>query len=218
MTAVSAGLVALTGATQADDATGSESVDIASAPASPPAQTKAAPVAPSPTTTPSKDRERQVSRGGDRTSPDPKPEWLASCGPADEEGRHSNGRLAVSDLCEIPVEGTHLLHPDAATAWWRLDRRYRARFGEQMCVTDSYRSIEAQEQVYAEKPGLAATPGTSNHGWGVALDLCGGVESFSSEQYAWLREQAPALGWDNPEWARAEGSKPEPWHWEFSAA
>ena len=27
--------------------------------------------------------------------------------------------------------------------------------------------------------------------------------------------EPPAYGWDNPEWARAGGSKNEPWHWEY---
>ena len=111
----------------------------------------------------------------------------------------------------------HLLHPDAARDWWRLNRRFKARFGRGLCLTDSYRSYEAQSELFATKPGLAALPGTSNHGWGVALDLCGGIEDFDSPQHQWLRQHGAAYGWDNPEWARIGGAKPEPWHWEYTS-
>jgi LAS superfamily LD-carboxypeptidase LdcB len=86
------------------------------------------------------------------------------------------------------------LHPDAARAWWRFNRAYESRFGQDVCVTDSYRSLEVQQQVYATQPGLAAAPGTSNHGWGVAADLCGGAESYTSAQHSWLRAKGPRFG------------------------
>lgn len=87
-----------------------------------------------------------------------------------------------------------------------------------MCVKDSYRTLSAQQQAYADKPGLAAVPGTSNHGFAVAVDLCGGVEAGQGEAYEWLRARAVDFGWDNPDWARPDGSRPEPWHWEYIGA
>ena len=66
--------------------------------------------------------------------------------------------------------------------------------------------------------GLAATPGTSEHRWGLAVDLCDGVQKGSGSRFQWLRDNAPAYGWDNPDWARNGGSGPyEPWHWEYVA-
>ena len=97
-----------------------------------------------------------------------------------------------------------------------MTRAYLGRFGTAMCITDSYRSFEAQEQVYSSKPGLAAVPGTSNHGWGVAVDLCGGVETYYSDAHRWLQRHGPRFGWKNPSWAQEGGSLPEPWHWEFA--
>ena len=143
------------------------------------------------------------------------PGWLSRCKLRDAAKDHPNGELPGGELCDLPV-GDHLLHPDAARDWWRLNRSFRARFAQNLCLTDSYRSYEAQSQVYATKPGLAATPGTSRHGWGVAVDLCGGIEDFGSPAHQWLREHGPAYGWDNPPWARADGDKPEPWHWEYT--
>lgn len=144
------------------------------------------------------------------------PIWLEECdsGVADQARDHVNGQVPVSHLCGLPDTG-HLLHPDAARDWWRLDSAYEREFGIPMCVTDSYRSYASQAQLYAVKPGLAAAPGSSNHGWGVALDLCGGVESFSSTQYGWLSQNGARYGWVNPDWARVTGSRPEPWHWEY---
>ena len=62
---------------------------------------------------------------------------------------------------------------------------------------------------------LGAVPGTSNHGWGLAVDLCGGIQSYTSPQHAWMTEHAGRFGWRQPAWAQQGGSKPEPWHWEF---
>jgi LAS superfamily LD-carboxypeptidase LdcB len=84
-------------------------------------------------------------------------------------------------------------------------------------MTDGYRSYAAQVSVRNRKPGLAAKPGTSEHGFGLAVDMCGGVES-QGEGYWWLRENAAAFGFENPRWAQAGGGGPfEPWHWEYVA-
>jgi len=128
----------------------------------------------------------------------------------------SNGRLDTDDLCEL-WEGGHLLRADAAVTLARLNVEYENTFGVQLCMTDSYRSYSSQVRLRANKPGLAARAGTSEHGWGLAVDLCGGVEA-AGERYRWLRDNAPEFGWDNPDWARRGGSGPnEPWHWEYVA-
>ncbi|MDQ6524924.1 M15 family metallopeptidase [Nocardioides sp. LHD-245] len=49
----------------------------------------------------------------------------------------------------------------------------------------------------------------------MARALCGGVASFGTDEYRWMTVNAPATGWVNPSWARAGGSRPEPWHWEY---
>ncbi len=129
-------------------------------------------------------------------------------------GGYPNGFIPLTALCPIGV-GNHVLRCDAAAAFGALNQAYAARFGAPLCVTDSYRTFDAQVRLYAQKPALAAVPGTSNHGWGLALDLCGGAQSFGSPQYAWLRANAPSAGWVNPEWAWPGRGREEPWHWEF---
>lgn len=129
-------------------------------------------------------------------------------------GGYPNGFIPMTTLCPIGV-GAHVLRCDAATSYQAMSAAFRTATGRELCITDSYRTFDAQVRLYAVKPGLAAVPGTSNHGWGLAVDLCGGVESFATAEHAWMRANAPAFGWSNPPWARPGGGREEPWHWEF---
>jgi len=129
---------------------------------------------------------------------------------------YSNGAIPAAALCPLWGAPGHRLRADAAAAFEKMAKAYAAEFGSPLCVTDSYRSLGEQVRVYAAKPKLAAHPGTSNHGWGTALDLCGGIESFGTTQHAWMLTHAPLFGWFHPGWAEPTGSKPEPWHWEFA--
>lgn len=133
--------------------------------------------------------------------------------PGDDVG---NGELGDEHLCGIG--SGQQLRPDAAASFVALDAFYRAETGEGLieCVTDSYRSYDAQVDVADRKPGLAAEPGTSEHGWGRAVDIGCGANSFDGRLYTWLDDNAGDFGWVNPGWARPGGSTPEPWHWEFT--
>jgi LAS superfamily LD-carboxypeptidase LdcB len=128
----------------------------------------------------------------------------------------ANGQIPAADLCPIWGAPGHLLRADAAAAFDRMSKAYARQFGRPICVTDSYRSFRQQVALYAVKPNLAARPGTSNHGWGLAVDLCGGVQSFGTVEHTWLFTHAPLYGWFHPSWAEPTGSRPEPWHWEFA--
>lgn len=127
---------------------------------------------------------------------------------------YPNGLIPTEALCPLPQSGEYL-RADAAVAFVKLDDAYVSDFGEPICVTDSYRSLAEQQSVYYRKPGLAAIPGTSNHGLGLAVDLCGGIERYGSVQYDWMMDNAPRFGWVHPDWADQGGSRPEPWHWEY---
>jgi hypothetical protein len=129
-------------------------------------------------------------------------------------GGHVNGRIPPGELAAPGFAPRHRFRPDAAQALQSLAVAYRARFGSVLGVTDSYRDYAGQVSCTARKGSLCARPGTSNHGWGLAVDLV--VGGYGDARYRWLVENAPRFGWDNPGWARAGGSKPEPWHWEFN--
>ncbi len=131
-------------------------------------------------------------------------------------GGYANGGIPASALCPLQYAPGHMLRADAAAAFNRMTGAYRSATGSPICVTDSYRSYGAQVAVFRSKPGLAAIPGTSNHGWGVAVDLCGGAQDFGTPAYNWLKSNAGSYGWGHPSWAEPGGSRPEPWHWEYS--
>jgi len=103
-----------------------------------------------------------------------------------------------------------------------------------------YRSYENQVKVYdnpekwrlrpdlkekCTNPGvgdcvhMGATPGTSNHGWGMAFDWDtkdkDGKIEFESKTYDWMLKNAPKYGWEVPSFAQKGGSKEEAWHIEY---
>ncbi|MFD6444608.1 D-alanyl-D-alanine carboxypeptidase family protein [Promicromonospora sp. NPDC060204] len=131
---------------------------------------------------------------------------------------YANGRIPASVLCPLDFAPAHRLRCDAAERLSALNEEFEQEFGYPIPITDSYRPYVQQVAVAAAKPHLAAIPGTSNHGWGLAVDLGSPISGGASAQYVWLRVHGPDYGWDNPSWARLGGSKPEPWHFEFFAA
>lgn len=152
----------------------------------------------------------EVHLGGDPVNPMP---FLATGSASIGWGGYSNGMIPANKLCGLG--SGHLLRCDAAAAYAQLAAAYRAQFGKTLCITDSYRSYASQVDLYARKPSLAALPGTSNHGWGVAVDLCGGVDKYNTAQYQWMKAHAGTYGWVHPAWADQGGNREEPWHWEF---
>lgn len=139
----------------------------------------------------------------------------SAAGAAGAWGGYPNGLIPAAALCPIGVS-SHVLRCDAAQAYRTLSQAYAAEFGEPLCITDSYRTFDGQVDLYRRKPSLAAVPGTSQHGWALAVDLCGGVQSFGTPQHDWLAAHASAFGWVNPDWAQPGQGREEPWHWEFT--
>lgn len=126
-----------------------------------------------------------------------------------------NGFLPPQVLCPLAAPGQQLEFT-AAGPFEAMSSAYRAQYGQPLCVTDSYRDYAGQVDVFRRKPGLAATPGRSQHGLGLAVDLCGGVQVFGSEAHRWMQANAATFGFVHPTWAQAGGSQPEPWHWEYA--
>jgi hypothetical protein len=122
----------------------------------------------------------------------------------------TNGRLSSSSLCPL-WQGGEQLQSEAATAFTAMNVVYRSVFGHNICLDDSYRSLARQYGTRATRGYLAATPGTSMHGWGLAVDIC--KESLNGASGRWIRANAATYGWANPAWAKT--SKYEPWHWEY---
>ncbi|NKY38489.1 M15 family metallopeptidase, partial [Cellulomonas septica] len=121
--------------------------------------------------------------------------------------RYGNGRIPPDALAPVGSTG-HRLWAPAAQAFGDLTAA-AARDGVRIGITDSYRSYDAQIDVAARKGlysqgGLAAAPGTSPHGWGLALDL-----ALDDRAQAWMRANAGTYGFE-------EDTPREPWHWVYS--
>ncbi|GEK22504.1 hypothetical protein CXY01_30240 [Cellulomonas xylanilytica] len=128
---------------------------------------------------------------------------------------YANGKIPDSALCGVSFDSSVRLRCDAAEQLDILNSAYRAQFGSDLVVNDSYRSYAGQVACKRTKGYLCATPGTSNHGSGIAVDLGGGIDSFGTKQHRWMASNAPDLDWGLPSWASWGGSKPEAWHWEY---
>ncbi len=130
-------------------------------------------------------------------------------------GGYPNGLIPANALCSLGI-GTHMLRCDAAAAFIAMSAAFAGAFGRPMCITDSYRSFAEQVTLYGEKPQLAAVPGTSNHGWALAVDLCGGIQHYGTAEYQWMVANAGRSGWIHPTWADPGHGREEPWHWEYA--
>ncbi len=139
-------------------------------------------------------------------------EAIPGCDPAQRAGG-ANGLLATQDLCTL-WDGRTRLRADAASALTELNNMYVARYGADMCIESGYRSLAEQRAVKATRGGLAASPGKSNHGWGLAIDFCKSMTYGT--RWDWLLQNGPVFGFVNPEWAKPGGGGPqERWHWEY---
>ena len=93
-----------------------------------------------------------------------------------------------------------------------------------------YRPISNQVTLYAKNSSsggpCTARPstypdgrprGTSNHGWGKAIDfgMVGSSLTFRSAGFRFLQDHAEAAGWVHPDWAGPGQTCAEPWHWEW---
>ena len=129
-----------------------------------------------------------------------------------------NGQIPREVLCGLAFDSDTLLRCDAARAFEQLNAAYRQQFGRNLSVTGSYRDFDGQVEARNARGGLAATPGTSNHGRGLAADLdgLGDVGEFDTPSYIWMAANAGAFGWIHPSYMGPGGSGPlEPWHWEY---
>ena len=128
-------------------------------------------------------------------------------------GNGKNGQLPKSALSKVsgftggpgvgPIGG--YLRKAAAVAWEAMQRA----FGGGLSLTEGYRDLANQQMRYsayrAGRGNLAATPGTSVHGYGLAADVGGGSQ-------AWMRANGPRFGWYPTGLSFAQR---EPWHFEY---
>ena len=131
-----------------------------------------------------------------------------------------NGRLPDSLLTGLPwLEAAGFrLRIDAAASAGRLAAAFYVHFAAPLHLTDAYRTFASQVELKDRKGVWAATPGTSNHGLGIAIDFASGINVDGSVQHLWMVANAGRFGWVNPTWAtdwNPSNGQHEPWHWEY---
>ena len=131
---------------------------------------------------------------------------------------YPNGKIPEGDLCELGSAWPgHKLRCDAADAFGALNEAFKAAFGRNIQVTDTYRDYAGQVDCYERKPDFCAKPGFSNHGCGQAVDFASNINDDGSAEYKWMVANAGKYSWVHPDWAvnPKPGRHKEPWHWEF---
>jgi zinc D-Ala-D-Ala carboxypeptidase len=122
---------------------------------------------------------------------------------------YGNGRIPASALEKVGDTG-HKLWSPAAESLTRLMADAR-KDGVHIGITDSYRSYTEQVDLARRKGlysqgGLAAKPGTSEHGWGMAADL-----DLNGKALSWMKQHGAEYGFVN-------NVPRESWHWAYKPA
>jgi len=105
------------------------------------------------------------------------------------------------------------LWPEAALTWNAMRADFTAAGGKPTHFRpggprSSARTAGQQRELFAAQPPPAAVPGTSNHGWGIAVDV-----PFSDAQ-AWIMRNGGRYGWSHDEGLRVG----ERWHMRYVGA
>ena len=119
---------------------------------------------------------------------------------------YGNGKIPANALEKVG-NTNHRLWAPAAESLNKMVNDAKAQ-GVKIGITDSYRSYSEQVDVARRKGlysqgGLAAKPGTSEHGWGMATDL-----DLNNKAQAWMRANGEKYGF-------VENTPREPWHWAY---
>ena len=123
--------------------------------------------------------------------------------PASTSGTYhpENGQIGA-ETCILPFMPTHRLHCRAMNDTIAFNEAFRARFGMNLPIDpwtySTYRSVADQQVVRATVSApIVASPGTSPHGWGLAIDFLEGPSySFGSTIHTWPDfHRASALWW-----------------------
>jgi GH24 family phage-related lysozyme (muramidase) len=145
---------------------------------------------------------------------------------------------------DVAVENRQLITQAAEalkpmlTAWltWMKNNGFVGNNGTYAGITSMFRTIEKQRQLKASLGDSAAEPGTSMHGWGLAVDfqfytkngtrisnykdkkpnLNEGFNYEINKSLVWLVENSYKYGWLIPKKLRdGEGTLNEFWHFEY---
>jgi len=125
-------------------------------------------------------------------------------------GVQDNGHFTSANTDAIPGGR---LWPEAALTWNAMRAAYIADGGNPTNFApagpnSSARTRAAQDWFWRNQPPPAARPYTSNHGWGIAVDVA------TRAAVNWMHKNAGRFGWSHDEGARVG----EWWHWRYVGA
>jgi peptidoglycan hydrolase-like protein with peptidoglycan-binding domain len=153
------------------------------------------------------------------------PQWVLAYG----NGNIPTAKMTLVDP-SLKSSGAGYLVPEVAVRWQALQQSAKAA-GYDLTMTGAYRTLAQQEELFTArytlqdtgqeprtyqgktywlKPGnaMVASPGTSNHGWGCAIDMAlligGAIDAVTAPFVQWAAGVAVAHGFS---WEDSE-----PWH------
>jgi LAS superfamily LD-carboxypeptidase LdcB len=119
---------------------------------------------------------------------------------------------------------------------WMKSNGFKGNNGNYISVISGYRTVETQEEIKNHAPNSSAIPGTSMHGWGIAVDfnfynkdgklvknyinnskpnLTEGYNFKTNPALEWLYDHSYQYGWIIPEGLRNDFGVEEFWHFEY---
>ena len=169
------------------------------------------------------------------------------------ENGASNGNLPsfLSDIGKLPagigdtISDTKKLLTESIeplkqmlTEWvaWMKSQGFVGNDGVYARINSAFRSYQEQEEIKRKRGANAARPGTSNHGWGIAIDfqffkkdgsiifnytkdgvpnVKEGYNLSINESLVWLLNNSYRFGWIIPETLRDDKGLEEFWHFEY---
>lgn len=132
-------------------------------------------------------------------------------------GEYQNGKLPKSVLRKVDAYGHGsvghgMMHSSVAGQLQSLIDTAKTE-GFTLGINSTYRSYQGQVDAKARYGNAAAAPGTSNHGWGKAVDF----GAYSNDGYKWLWKNAGKFGFKPlSNWGLSPNTPDatEAWHWE----
>lgn len=143
----------------------------------------------------------------------------------------------ISDSDEILTEAVAPLKA-MLTEWvtWMKSNGFKGNSGTYAYINSGFRTYENQVATKKKYGSSAATPGSSPHGWGIAIDfqyfdksgniisnynsskkpnVSVGYDFTKNESIVWLLDNSYRFGWIIPPSLRDNTGLEEFWHWEY---
>jgi hypothetical protein len=159
-------------------------------------------------------------------------------------GGYSNGKIPASEPTMTKITSSFLgtnpsdtiqicntnmskpyLHPNAAVSIKALNDAFKQKYGHMLYFQSCYRDIDGQQYARNKYGKGAAEVGTSNHGWGLAVDIgpnpkkdqgcdqgSSDLNAKEKEMCQWITDNAPKYGWKSGK----DVVPSEQWHFEYS--